>query len=165
MATLDEILHKMRLMDDEVVNMEIDEHQDLGDQLKEKIDSYKEVIDRFGALADHIGNKIDFLSDMKNSFEQKQKAVAKLLLFNLEKYGFEKMPGTEYTVHIIKSKSTETSKKCEAADLIAYDGYVRTKFEWDKVKIKSDFDKNEKLKEIAAIQENKSIKFTPRTTL
>lgn len=136
MASLEEILTQIELADDMALDLDVDELAELGDNLRDKIDSYKQIMDYIEGRSRYLALQIKELTDAKRAFDNKLGSIKEHMAHTMHVHGFKKMAGKKYQVRLGEYQKVLAGD----ADLNTwrtFPGLVRASFAWDKTKLKT----------------------------
>lgn len=155
-TTLNELLALLTEADNAFLTLSLDEHADLIEAGRVKVDNYKYLIDKMKSQEELLDKWMEEYAAAKRTVFNNRRRLTEHLLYVLRSHGFDKFTGNRFVVKIQKSKPA-VQMTVEPNDLLKlrYPDIIRTKYEWDKVKVyellKSG---DEKLCELGTLKES-----------
>jgi hypothetical protein len=163
--TLDEMLDLLNRQDTEL--LDFDPEVLVGD-LALKIDGYHHIIGRFEDTGEMFKREAQRLAEVAKTCESKARRVKEILLFNMQKHGFEKLPGVFFRAQIQETKSYDIiDQRFENPDSIlsmAHPEWVERQYVVQKKAMIDSFKSDpESMKEIMTERKTPFVRFYPNT--
>jgi hypothetical protein len=172
--TLYDIMLAAQNADDGNVDLSEDDQAKLGELFRTKVDAYQYYFDSEDALIAEKQGKIDVLQAMIDRHQEaidranaRKEAAQKVLLFNMNNFGFKKVSGNDWTYSIRETKALEITDKFyknpDESIFEAFPQFVRKKeskvtYEWQKNELKKAIESGEFKVNFAKIQVNQHLK-------
>lgn len=155
-TTLSQLLHALTEADNAFVTLSLEEHIDLMEAGRVKVDNYKYLLDKMKSQEEILDKWVDEYTAAKRIVANNRRRLQEHLVYVMKSSGFEMFTGHRFRVKIQKSKPA-VQMAIEPNDLLKlkFPEIIRTKYEWDKVKVyellKSG---DEKISELGTLKES-----------
>ena len=155
--TFNQLLTTLQNIDNELIEVSFEEHKELAENLKDKIDALAVVKANMESRIAYHKEIIDEHTDIKRRLEKSLDRLKDYVKYAMNLAESKKEIGCKYQVHIVESSKVNTIS--EEAIFAKFPEVINRKFVFDKKGIKDDI---EKYSEIAELEKSQSVRFSVR---
>jgi hypothetical protein len=159
--TTEELLALACDIDNGFVEVSYEEMTDLKELIAEKFDNVKRKIDllEMGAKLEEHYEKLH--ADHKRSLRNRAEWLQGLVAFQMDKYGFKKIPGKEFCASLRPSYPSKI--KCQPDSMLyqKFPDFIERKYSWKlpEIKARLKFDPNDPIREYVTIETKQNLNF------
>jgi len=132
--SLQSLLTTLSANDAGLLEMTPEQQESIVLALSTKVDSLHYIDEKFESEVVRVSKRIEELQTAKRVLENNKKRLRELVVFHMKQNGFERLPGENYQVALIKRKSIEYSIDDKPSDEMIFDRpeFIRTSYAWNK---------------------------------
>lgn len=130
------------------------------EEIADKIDRIHSVRCVFEDALSGMDARIERMKELRNSIASNFKRIDNIVLYSMQKYGADKIPGKEVRARLQYTQVCEPiSPSPQLADCALWPQFVRTKYEWDKAAIKDAFKSGQDVGAVADVRKNPHLRW------
>jgi hypothetical protein len=130
--TFMELLQLLEQADEGMIEFSPDEIKEIGDNLREKVDSIKYVLDKLEAESERLKKNIDEFSAVKKSIDRNYESLETYVGVAMASNKWEKLVGEKFEINLKRSEKIVMTADPNSEIYLAFPDLAKREYAWDK---------------------------------